>query len=87
MTKEMPFDEDVLTLIMGVTPDEPGQHGRLNMPKPSGDPVSIITQIRDLCEEFLAKCDKGDEEEKPEHDFKDKKKPEEEELEEDEETE
>lgn len=65
MTK-LPFDEDVLTLIMGVEPETPGMHGRVNTPMPTKDAVGIITQIKDLCEEFLSKCDKGDDmEEKP----------------------
>lgn len=71
MSKEMPFDDDIMTLIMGVTPEEPGPHGRMQMPKPKGDAVSLVTQIRDMCEEFLMKCGKHDEEdeeglEKPE---------------------
>ena len=65
MTKELPFDEDIMTLIMGVNPEEPGQHGRLNKPAPKGDVVQLITQIRDMCEDFLAKCGKGDDEGKP----------------------
>ncbi len=63
MTKEIPFDDDIMTLIMGITPEEPGPHGRMHMPKPSGDAVSLVTQIRDLCDEFLMKCGKHDEEE------------------------
>lgn len=67
MTKELPFDEDVLTLIMGVEPETPGMHGRVNTPMPTKDAVSIITQIKDLCEEFLTKCGEDEsEEEKPE---------------------
>lgn len=65
MAKELPFDDDVMTLIMGLGgPEEPGQHGRTMMPAPSQKPIDIITQIRDLCEEFLQTVDK--EEEKPE---------------------
>lgn len=67
MNKEIPFDDDVMTLIMGLGgPEEPGQHGRKNVPMPEKDTVDLITQIRDLCEEFLQKCGKGKgEEEKP----------------------
>lgn len=64
MAKEIPFDEDVMTLIMGLgSPEKPGQHGRTMMPAPENKPIDIITQIRDLCEEFLQTVDK---EEKPE---------------------
>lgn len=62
MAKELPFDEDMMTLIMGVGgPDEPGQHGRTEKPMPEMDEIDLITQIRDLCEEFLAKISKSDE--------------------------
>ena len=62
--KEIPFDEDVMTLIMGLcSPEKPGQHGRTMMPAPEKKPIDLITQIRDLCEEFLQSMDK---EEKPE---------------------
>ena len=51
-------------LIMGLGgPEKPGQHGRTIAEAPGKDAVDIITQIRDLCEEFLLKVDKGDEEE------------------------
>ena len=64
MTKDIPFDEDVMTLIMGLgSPEKPGQHGHTMMPAPENKPIDIITQIRDLCEEFLQTVDK---EEKPE---------------------
>ena len=67
MTKEIPFDEDALTLIMGLgSPEKPGQHGRTLIPAPENKPIDIITQIRDLCEEFLQTVDKGKKEEKPE---------------------
>lgn len=63
MAKEMPFDDDVMTLIMGLGgPEEPGQHGRTSAPMPGKDAVDVITEIRDLCEEFLAKAGKGPEE-------------------------
>lgn len=66
MSKKMPFDEDIMTLIMGVSPEEPGQHGRLSQPKPKGDVVQLITQIRDMCEDFLGKCGKDEGEGEPE---------------------
>lgn len=59
MAKEIPFDEDMMTLIMGVGgPEEPGQHGRTQKPMPEMSEIDLITQIRDLCEEFLSKVDK-----------------------------
>ena len=67
MSKKLPFDDDVMTLIMGLGgPEEPGQHGRLTAPAPDGGAVELATKIRDLCEEFLSKCDKSDGSEKPE---------------------
>lgn len=64
--KDMPFDEDVMTLIMGIEPEEPGQHGRTKVPKPDKDAVGVIMEIRDLCEEFLQRAGKNGEEEKKE---------------------
>lgn len=74
MAKEIPFDEDVMTLIMGLgSPEKPGQHGRTMIPAPENKPIDIITQIRDLCDEFLQTVEKeerssanGKEDEKPE---------------------
>ncbi len=67
MAKEIPFDEDVMTLIMGLgSPEKPGQHGRTMMPAPENKPIDIITQIRDLCEEFLQTVDKEEMPEKKE---------------------
>lgn len=63
MAKEAPFNDDIMTLIMGVEPNEPGQHGRREVPSPGNDAIDVITQIRDLCEDFLMRADK---EEKPE---------------------
>lgn len=66
MSKELPFDEDMMTLIMGVGgPEKPGQHGRTLEPMPEMNEIDLITQIRDLCEEFLTKAAKG-KSEKPE---------------------
>lgn len=51
---DKPFDEDMMTLIMGVNADdEPGQHGRTLAPAPDKDAVELVSQIRDMCEEFL----------------------------------
>ena len=60
--KDMPFDEDMMTLIMGVSPEEPGPHGRMHAPAPGGDAIGLVTQIRDMCEDFLMKTGKGGEE-------------------------
>lgn len=57
--EDIPFDEDTMTLIMGLGgPEEPGQHGRTKAPMPDKDAVGVITQIRDLCEEFLSRAGK-----------------------------
>lgn len=67
---ELPFDDDVMTLIMGLGgPEEPGQHGRKMIPAPEQNAIDFATQIRDLCEQFLMSVGKGEEkkpEEKPE---------------------
>ena len=75
MADKIPFDEDVLTLVMGLEgPGEPGQHGRKHAPMPEMDAVDLVTSIRDMCEEFLKKAGKGPEPEpKP---GKDQEKPE-----------
>lgn len=63
MSKEIPFDEDVMTLIMGLEgPEEPGQHGRKTIPAPQMDAIDLATQIRDLCEDFLQSAGKSDNE-------------------------
>lgn len=69
--KDLPFDEDMMTLIMGVGgPNEPGQHGRTNAPMPTEDATSLIIQIRDLCDDFLMKSGKEDEDKKESKDTK-----------------
>lgn len=61
MPDKIPFDEDMMTLIMGIgEPEKPGQHGRTMIPAPENKPIDVITQIRDLCEDFLRSIDKGD---------------------------
>jgi len=64
MANKIPFDEDTMTLIMGLGgPEKPGQHGRTMVPAPEDKAIDVITQIRDLCEDFLKTAGK---EEKPE---------------------
>ena len=61
MAKSLPFDEDTMTLIMGIgDPEKPGQHGRRTIPAPENDAIDIITQIRDLCEDFLMTAGKDE---------------------------
>lgn len=62
MAKKIPFDDDVMTMIMGIGgPEEPGQHGRVQAPMPTKDAIDVLTQIRDLCDDFLSKAGKEDE--------------------------
>lgn len=69
MADRIPFDEDTMTLIMGLGgPEKPGQHGRSMVPAPENKAIDIITQIRDLCEDFLATAGKEDEHEEKEGD-------------------
>lgn len=59
MAERIPFDEDTMTLIMGLgDPGKPGQHGRSMVPAPENKAIDVITQIRDLCEDFLQSADK-----------------------------
>ncbi len=60
MGMEAPFGEDVMTIIMGIDPCEPGMHGPLKEPGPSDDAVGLVTKIRDMCEEWLRSAGKGD---------------------------
>ena len=65
MAKELPFDDDVMTLIMGLGgPEEPGQHGRTMIPAPQNSAIDLVTKIKEMCEDFLLTSDKK--EEKPE---------------------
>lgn len=67
MAKDIPFDEDTMTLIMGLGgPKEPGQHGRKMVPAPEQTAIELITQIRDLCDDFLQSAGKQEEPEKEE---------------------
>ena len=62
MADKIPFDEDAMTLIMGLGgPEKPGQHGRTMVPAPDQKAIDVITQIRDLCEDFLKTADKEEE--------------------------
>ena len=79
MAKAIPFDDDTMTLIMGLGgPGEPGQHGRRMIPAPEQGAIDLITKIRDMCDDFLMTADK---EKKPEE-KEDMEKPEDEEAEE-----
>lgn len=62
MAKEIPFDDDMMSVIMGIGgPEKPGQHGRTNMPAPSADAVELVTNIRDMCDDWLEKAGKESE--------------------------
>lgn len=57
-----PFGEDIMTIIMGIDPCEPGMHGKLKEPCPTTDAVGLVTKIRDMCDEWLrsaGKCEEG----------------------------
>lgn len=65
--KDIPFNDDVMTMIMGVGgPDEPGQHGRTNAPMPTKDAIDVLTEIRDMCDEFINSVGKEDNEKEDE---------------------
>ena len=67
MADKIPFDEDTMTLIMGLGgPDKPGQHGRTMVPAPEQTAIDLITQIRDLCVDYLQSAGKEDEDEENE---------------------
>lgn len=58
--RENPFDEETMMLIMGLgEPEKPGQHGRTRAPLDKTC-VEFITNIRDMCDEFLKTLDKGE---------------------------
>ena len=68
-----------MTLIMGLEgPEESGEHGRKTVPAPNQTAIELITQIRDLCEDYLLVADKGEEkkEEKPEEEQPEGEEPE-----------
>lgn len=69
MAKDNPFDEEAMTLIMGLgDPSEPGQHGRNKVKSPDKTAFDFIIEIRDMCEEFIQNYDKEDTE-KPDKEF------------------
>lgn len=59
--------EDFMTIILGLgDPEEPGMHGPLKEPCPTSDAVTLVTKIRDMCDDWLRSAGKGDEQkEKP----------------------
>lgn len=59
--KNMPFDEDVMTLFMGIEPNEPGQHGETKVPAPDEDAIGTLVEIKDIIEKFLLAIGKGKE--------------------------
>lgn len=53
--------DDVMTIILGIEdPCEPGMHGPLKEPCPSGDAVTLVTKIRDMCDEWLRSAGKDE---------------------------
>ena len=54
-----PFGDEVMTIIMGIDPTDPGMHGPLEEPCPSDDAVGLVTKIRDMCEEWLRSAGKA----------------------------
>jgi hypothetical protein len=54
----MPFGDEVMTIIMGIDPSDPGMHGRCEEPCPTDDAVGLVTKIRDMCDEWLRSCGK-----------------------------
>lgn len=62
----MPFGEDVMTIIMGIDPCDPGMHGPCDVPGPTDDAVGLVTKIRDMCDEWLRSAGKGSDEPKQE---------------------
>jgi hypothetical protein len=55
-----PFGEDVMTIIMGIDPSEPGMHGPMKEPCPSDDAIGLVTKIRDMCDEWLCSAGKNE---------------------------
>ena len=55
-----PFGEDVMTIIMGIDPTDPGMHGKLEEPCPTEDAIGLVTKIRDMCEDFLRSSGKAE---------------------------
>ena len=57
--RNRPFNDDIMTLFMGIEPEEPGQHGRTEVPGPEQDAIGLIVSIRDMCDEWLMQSGKG----------------------------
>lgn len=70
MGMQAPFGEDIMTIIMGIDPCEPGMHGPLKEPCPSDDAVGLVTKIRDMCDEWLRSAGKAEGQSKPDNDGK-----------------
>lgn len=65
MGMQAPFGEDIMTIIMGIDPCEPGMHGPLKEPCPSDDAVGLVTKIRDMCDEWLRSAGKAEGQSEP----------------------
>ena len=66
MGMQAPFGEDIMTIIMGIDPCEPGMHGLLKEPCPSDDAIGLVTKIRDMCDEWLRSAGKVEGQSDPE---------------------
>ncbi len=62
----MPFGDEVMTIIMGIDPSDPGMHGPMKEPCPGKDAVDLVCKIRDMCDEWLQTAGKCEDDEKPE---------------------
>lgn len=55
----IPFDDNAMTIILGLgDPMDPGMHGPMKSPMPDKTAIDLITSIRDMCDEWLCKCGK-----------------------------
>ena len=70
MGMQAPFGEDIMTIIMGIDPCEPGMHGPLKEPCPSDDAIGLVTKIRDMCDEWLRSSGKAEGQSKPDDNAK-----------------
>lgn len=75
MGMQAPFGEDIMTIIMGIDPCEPGMHGPLKEPCPSDDAISLVTKIRDMCDEWLRSSGKAEGQSNPDDNSKDNTSP------------
>ena len=53
-----PFGEDIMTIIMGIDPCEPGMHGPMKEACPTDDAIGLVTKIRDMCDKWLRSAGK-----------------------------